>query len=112
MPGSFFKLSNVIPISDAINYLKKAIDKSYGKKGSDIVKMNYEAVDRGINSLVKVEIPSSWANAKDKEVKKPDEPEFITKILRVMNRHEGDNIPVSALCWDGRWHFPIWDCSL
>jgi len=94
--AAFFKLSNVIPISDAINYLKKAIDKSYGKKGSDIVKMNYEAVDRGINSLVKVEIPSSWANAKDKEVKKPDEPEFITKILRVMNRHEGNNIPVSA----------------
>ena len=58
MQSAFFKLANVIPVEEATEYLKASIVKSYGKKGENIVKMNHEAVDRGINSLHKVEIPA------------------------------------------------------
>ncbi|MDD3520487.1 MAG: pyruvate:ferredoxin (flavodoxin) oxidoreductase [Actinomycetota bacterium] len=104
--AAFFKLANIIPIDDAVKYLKKAIEKTYGKKGADIVKMNHEAVDRGISSLVEIKVPASWADAKDEKEEKIDEPEFITNILKVMNRHEGDNIPVSAFVGNEDGVFP------
>ena len=95
MQSAFFKLAEVIPIEDAVKYLKEAILDTYGKKGEDIVFMNYEAVDKGVNELVKIDIPVGWANAKEKEQLMKEEPEFVKKIQRPMARLEGDDIPVS-----------------
>ncbi len=97
MQAVFFKLAKVIPIDDAIKYIKEAIKKTYGRKGEKIVNMNYQAVDKGMGALSKVKIPDEWKNAKEKkEDEGKDGPDFIKNILRVMNRQEGDSIPVSA----------------
>jgi len=97
MQAAFFKLSKVIPLDDAVKYMKEAIKKTYGKKGEKIVNMNYQAVDMGLKSLKKVKIPDSWKDAiEDKVMKEAQEPDFVKNILRVMNRQEGDSIPVSA----------------
>jgi pyruvate-ferredoxin/flavodoxin oxidoreductase len=96
MQSAFFKLTNIIPLDDAVKYLKGAVLDSYGMKGEKIVSMNNAAVERGLDAVVKVDIPASWKNAEDinKEVK--EVPDFIKDILIPMNRQEGDNLPVSA----------------
>ncbi|MDD5658531.1 MAG: pyruvate:ferredoxin (flavodoxin) oxidoreductase [Actinomycetota bacterium] len=104
--AAFFKLANIIPLDDAVKYLKKAIEKTYGKKGAEIVRMNYEAVDKGITSVVKFDIPSDWKDAKDFTDVAVKEPEFIEKILRVINKNEGDDIPVSAFVGNEDGVFP------
>ena len=97
MQSAFFKLAKVIPLDDAVKYMKEAIKKTYGQKGEKIVQMNYRAVDSGIKSLKKVKIPDSWKDAVEVEdVAGAQEPDFIKNILRVINRQEGDSIPVSA----------------
>ncbi|QAT39212.1 pyruvate:ferredoxin (flavodoxin) oxidoreductase [Clostridium sp. JN-9] len=98
MQAAFFKLTNVIPAQDAVNYLKKSIEKTYGKKGQNIVDMNKAAVDRGISDLVKIDIPSSWSTAEDEEERQifSNEPDFIKNIQRPMNKQKGDKLPVSA----------------
>ena len=105
MQSAFFKLSNVIPIEDAVKYLKDSIVKEYGRKGEDIVRMNYEAVDRGIDALVKVNVPESWKNAVDEKVEEKEVPEFIKNVVIPMNRQEGDKLPVSTFVGreDGSW---------
>ena len=104
--SAFFKLANVIPVEDAVKYLKKAIEKTYGNKGADIVRMNNEAVDKGVTSSIKIEIAPSWKKAEDISESLGKEPEFITKVLRVINRHEGDNVPVSAFVGNEDGVFP------
>lgn len=100
MQSAFFKLANIIPQEEAVRLLKESIQKSYGRKGQNIVEMNNQAVDLGINSLVKIEVPKDWENAEDKtpditsQIK--DEPDFVKRIQRVMARNEGDELPVSA----------------
>ena len=97
MQDAFFKLAGVIPVELAIEYLKNSIEKIYGKKGQDIVEMNKAAVDKGIEALVKVDVPPSWADAEeDEELPIKKEPDFIKNILRPMARQEGDELPVSA----------------
>ncbi|WP_206460357.1 pyruvate:ferredoxin (flavodoxin) oxidoreductase, partial [Anaerovorax sp. IOR16] len=96
MQSAFFKLADVIAVEEAIGYLKESIVKTYGKKGEKIVKMNQDAVDLGVNGLVKVEVPASWADATDADGTKKELPEFIAEILVPMNRQEGDDLPVSA----------------
>ncbi|HHU17868.1 MAG: pyruvate:ferredoxin (flavodoxin) oxidoreductase [Anaerovoracaceae bacterium] len=96
MQAAFFKLANVIPVEDAVKYLKEAVEDSYGKKGELIVKMNNAAIDKGITDIKKVEVPASWADAQDDPVIKKDVPEFIEEILIPMSRQEGDDLPVSA----------------
>src|SRR4030043_793117 len=97
MQAAFFKLAEVIPIDDAVKYMKEAIKETYGAKGDKIVQMNYKAVDKGIESLKKVGIPDGWKEAVEEEdTTRAQEPDFIKNILRVINRQEGDNIPVSA----------------
>ncbi|WP_324825042.1 pyruvate:ferredoxin (flavodoxin) oxidoreductase [Sinanaerobacter sp. ZZT-01] len=96
MQSAFFKLADVIPVADAIGYLKESIVKTYGKKGEKIVKMNQDAVDMGVNGLTKVEVPASWAEATDADGEKKELPEFIAEVLVPMNRQEGDDLPVSA----------------
>ena len=95
--AAFFKLADIIPVDDAVKYLKDSIQKTYGKKGEKIVNMNYQAVEAGINSLVKVEVPASWANATENEADATcDEPAFIKDILRPMSAQKGNDLPVSA----------------
>src|SRR5690606_11663228 len=99
MQSAFFKLANVIPMDDAVKYLKDSIVKSYGKKGEDVVNMNYKAVDKGIDALVKVEIPEDWKNAEEQVEEcacEKDVPDFIKTVLIPMNRQEGDKLPVST----------------
>lgn len=96
MQAAFFKLANVIPVDEAIGYLKKSVEKAYGKKGQGIIDMNHKAIDRGIEALVKVNVPADWADAMDEAAAAADEPAFIKDILRPMTRLEGDNLPVSA----------------
>ena len=95
--AAFFKLADIIPVEDAVKYLKDSIVKAYGKKGEKVVNMNHQAVDAGINSLVKVEVPDSWANATDSHNDpKVEEPDFIKNILRPMSAQKGNDLPVSA----------------
>ncbi|MDK2800815.1 MAG: pyruvate-ferredoxin/flavodoxin oxidoreductase [Clostridiales bacterium] len=97
MQTAFFKLTNIIPVEDAVKYLKEAIYKTYGHKGEKIVKMNTDAVDYALNALVKVNIPFDIANANEEVAcTVEDKPEFITKILEPVNRQSGDSLPVSA----------------
>ena len=97
MQSAFFKLANVIPLDDAVKYLKESIVAAYGRKGQKVVDMNHKAVDMGIDALVEIKVPEHWADAKDDEpVKAADEPEFITKIQQPMARLEGDKLPVST----------------
>lgn len=109
MQSAFFKLANVIPIEDAIKYLKEFIEKTYGKKGEKIVEMNNKAVDEGVNSVVKVDIPESWGNLDVQEEKEEikDEPDFVKKIQRPMAKLEGDNLPVSAFKYMEDGTFPM-----
>ena len=98
MQAAFFKLANVIPIDDAVKYLKDAIKNTYGRKGENIVKMNYDAVDRGMDALVKVKVPAEWKDIRDEAAAASNHelPAFIKDILIPMNRQEGDRLPVSA----------------
>ena len=94
--AAFFKLAGIIPVDEAIKYLKDAVITSYGKKGEKVVKMNHDAIDAGVNAIVKIEVPASWKDAVDEEKATEDKPEFIKNIVEVMNRQEGNKLPVSA----------------
>jgi len=107
MQSAFFKLANIIPIEDAVKHLKEAIVKSYGHKGEKIVQMNYLAVDKGIEALQKVEVPASWAQAQDEAAAEVDAPDFIKNVADVMNRQEGDKLPVSAFVGREDGTFPM-----
>jgi len=99
MQAAFFKLANVIPEDEAMGYLKDSVVKAYGKKGQNIVDMNIAAIERGRDSLVKIEVPASWAEAVDTQAEAAaaaELPEYIAKIQNVMNAQEGDSLPVSA----------------
>ena len=108
MQSAFFKIANVIPFDKAVEEMKKAILKSYGKKGEDIVNMNYAAVDAGGNAVVKVEVPAEWANIVVKEEEHTADaarPDFVKKIVDPINALKGDLLPVSAFNGreDGTW---------
>jgi len=97
MQAAFFKLANVLPVEEAVKYLKEFVEKTYGRKGEQIVQLNYQAIDRGIEGLVKVDVPDHWANVEEVEEEDiKDEPEFIKRIHRPMARHDGDDLPTSA----------------
>ena len=96
MQSAFFKLADIIPLDQAVKYLKDAVVTSYGNKGQKVVDMNQAAIDQGISALVKVNVPASWADAVDAPEAKKPVPEFIENILEPMNRQEGDSLPVSA----------------
>ena len=109
MQSAFFKITNIIPLDDAIKYLKDAVEESYGNKGQKVLDMNNAAIDVGVNKIVKIAVPESWKTAADSvtdqetfacacsdTAPKKEIPEFITNILIPMNRQEGDSLPVSA----------------
>ncbi|MBQ0088328.1 MAG: pyruvate:ferredoxin (flavodoxin) oxidoreductase [Prevotellaceae bacterium] len=104
LQSAFFRITEVIPVDLAIEQMKKFIVKSYGKKGEDVVNMNYAAVDRG-NEYNTLAIDPAWAQLPDDETPKYDEPEFVTNIVRPINAQNGDLLPVSAYkgIEDGAW---------
>lgn len=102
MQSAFFKIANIIPVEDAVKYLKEAVVTSYGKKGEQVVNMNYEAIDKGIESIVKIDVPDSWKDAKEAEFTgTDDQPEFVKEIVNPMNRMKGDDLPVSIFIKHG-----------
>ncbi|MBQ6987674.1 MAG: pyruvate:ferredoxin (flavodoxin) oxidoreductase [Alistipes sp.] len=108
MQSAFFKIANVIPFEKAVEEMKKAILKSYGKKGEDIVNMNYAAVDAGGNAVEKVEVPAEWASIEVKAaaaVVDMSRPEFVRNVVDPINALKGDDLPVSAFNGreDGTW---------
>jgi pyruvate-ferredoxin/flavodoxin oxidoreductase len=96
MQAAFFKVANVIPYEQAEKEMKKAISKTYGRKGEDVVKMNYAAVDKG-TEVVKVDIPAEWAKIKvEKQEDARNIPGFIRDVMEPVNSMKGDDLPVSA----------------
>ena len=96
MQASFFKVANVIPYDKAEKEMKKAVLKSYGKKGEDVINMNNAAIDKGAD-VVKVEIPAEWASIKVETVKDTRNiPAFVRDVAEQINRMKGDDLPVSA----------------
>jgi len=96
MQSAFFALTKVIPVEDAEKYLKKSIEKTYGRKGENVVKMNWAAVDAGLTGFHAVKVPAAWKDAVDAPAKAKKVPEFIENVLVPMNRQEGDKLPVST----------------
>lgn len=95
LQSAFFKISEVIPYETAVEQMKKAIEKSYGRKGEDIVKMNYAAVDAGAN-VTRIDIPAEWAQIDvTKEKDDRDIPAFIKNIAEPMLAQKGNDLPVS-----------------
>ena len=98
MQSAFFKITNIIPVEDAIKYLKEAVVNTYSKKGEKIVNMNHAAIDAGLDAIVKINVPDSWKDAKEdgKIEENKDVPDFIKNICEPMNKLEGNKLPVSA----------------
>ncbi len=96
MQSAFFRLANVIPYEMAVEAMKKAIYKTYGRKGEEIVNMNYAAIDRG-GQVEKVEVPAAWATIQlqDNGGAHAKDP-FIAQVFEKVNRFQGDDVPVSA----------------
>lgn len=105
MQAAFFKIAQIIPEADAINYMKQAIVKSYGKKGQKIVDMNNLAVDAGM-AVQEVKYPESWATTTDGAacVALPEDKYFCDFIHPILIQ-KGDDLPVSA--FDPRGFVPI-----
>ncbi len=101
LQSAFFSLANVMPSSEAIQYMKDAATKSYSKKGQDVVDANHNAIDAGATAYHKVEIPAAWANAADGAVAAKSEGEeklvkMVDTILKPVGLMEGSELPVSA----------------
>ena len=104
LQSAFFRITEVIPVDLAVEQMKKFIVKSYGKKGQNIVDMNYAAVDRG-NEYKKLDVDPAWAELPDEETKHMDAPEFVTNVVLPINAQDGDLLPVSSFKdrADGTW---------
>ena len=102
LQAAFFKLSNILPIDDAVKYMKDAIQATYGRKGADVVNMNNQAIDRGVASVVKIEVPDAWKNpapdaASGGELKgRESVTKYVGNVMSTMNLMRGDDLPVSA----------------
>ncbi|MCI6628412.1 MAG: pyruvate:ferredoxin (flavodoxin) oxidoreductase [Bacteroidales bacterium] len=129
LQSAFFRITGIIPAEDAVKYMKAAALKSYGKKGENVVNMNYAAIDRG-GEYVKVEVPAEWANINAKFMNHNAErlaTPFVKEIADKVNAQEGDSLPVSAFLpyMDGTMpngtaayekrgvavNVPVWDAS-
>ena len=103
LQAAFFKLSDIIPIKDAVKYMKEAATRSYSKKGEAIVKMNHDAIDAGVKGIVEVKVPASWKTAKDTKmgmgkVKAANKTltNYVNNIQIPVNAQQGDKLPVST----------------
>lgn len=97
MQAAFFKLANIIPYEQAEEYMKKAIVKTYGKKGQKVLDCNFAAVDNAVKGLIKVNVPDSWKTTTTGAdmVKGSDDPYFVNFIKPILDQ-KGDELPVSA----------------
>ncbi|HNV53424.1 MAG TPA: 4Fe-4S double cluster binding domain-containing protein, partial [Tenuifilaceae bacterium] len=96
MQSAFFKIANVIPYELAVKQMKKAIEKSYGRKGEEVLKMNNAAVDKG-GEVIKITVPAEWAKlVAEKQTAIAGAPEFINNVVNPINLQKGDDLPVSA----------------
>ena len=101
LQSAFFKLANLMPIDEAVDYMKAAAKKSYSKKGDAVVEMNYKAIDAGVDALHKVEVPASWSNpepdAPAPELEgRPATVKMVKELMEPIGLMDGDNLPVSA----------------
>ena len=101
LQSAFFKLANIMPIDEAVEYMKAAAKKSYSKKGDAVVEMNYKAIDAGVDAVHKVEIPASWSNpAPDAPAKeltgRPETVKMVEDLMNPIALMDGDSLPVSA----------------
>ncbi len=102
LQSAFFSIAKIIPEADAIQYMKDAATKSYGKKGEAVVKMNHDAIDAGATGYVKVEVPADWKNAADDSKKKiatgsrQDLVDYVNNVVYPVNSFHGKDLPVST----------------
>ena len=102
MQSAFFKLANIIPVEDAVSYMKAAAKKSYAKKGDDVVKMNYDAIDAGLTGLKEIKYPESWATTTEgaAPIATTLDP-YFTNLIQPVLAQNGDKLPVSCFSPDG-----------
>lgn len=104
MQAAFFKLAGVIPYEDAESYMKKAVVKSYGKKGDDIVNMNYAAIDNAVAGIVEISYPDSWATATEGAAPQYVQgDEYVNEVISPILAQKGDDLPVSKFDYAGRF---------
>ena len=101
LQSAFFRLANVMPIEQAVQYMKEAAKKSYSKKGDAVVEMNYRAIDAGVDALHEVKVPASWADAvienkKAERTGRPATVKMVNELLDPIGLMDGDSLPVSA----------------
>ena len=101
LQSAFFRLANVMPIEQAVQYMKEAAKKSYSKKGDAVVEMNYKAIDAGVDALHEVKVPAAWAEAVAdiKTVERTGRPatvKMVNELLDPIGLMDGDSLPVSA----------------
>ena len=112
LQSAFFAIANIMPIADAVEYMKYMAKKSYQKKGDAVVEMNYKAIDAGVNAIVKVEVPESWKTldptAPEKVAKGPREDlvKFVNTVVTPVGMMRGDKLPVSAFVDHADGTFP------
>jgi pyruvate-ferredoxin/flavodoxin oxidoreductase len=127
MQNCFFALSGVLPRDEAIAKIKEAIEKTYGRKGHEVVQRNFEVVDRALEHLHEVEVPGRLTATREKPpIVAAEAPDFVQTVTAVMMANKGDLLPVSAFPVDGTWpvgsgrwekpniahEIPIWDSSI
>jgi pyruvate-ferredoxin/flavodoxin oxidoreductase len=96
MQSAFFKIANIIPYDEAVEEMRKFIIKSFGRKGEEIVKMNFAAVEKG-GDVVEIKVPAEWADLKIEKVKEDtSKPDFVRNVVEPINALKGDDLPVSA----------------
>ena len=96
LQAAFFNLVPIIPVEEAVAYMKAAATKTYFAKGEDVVNKNLKAIDAGAEGLVKIDVPEAWKDAQDEPTPARDVPEVVTKLLDPINAQKGDDLPVSA----------------
>ena len=101
LQSAFFSLAKVMPAEEAIKYMKDAAEHSYAKKGMDVVEKNWNAIDKGANAYVKIDVPASWAEAEDNKADvqlegRPETVKVVKSILNPIGKMDGYSLPVSA----------------
>ena len=112
LQSAFFKLADVMPIDEAVDYMKQAAKKSYGKKGDDVVQMNWKAIDAGVDAVHKVDVPDSWKNPTPDAPKpelegRPELVKMVKNLLEPISKMDGDSLPVSAFVENPNGQFEL-----
>ncbi|MBQ8858958.1 MAG: pyruvate:ferredoxin (flavodoxin) oxidoreductase, partial [Clostridia bacterium] len=102
LQSAFFALANIMPIAEAVDYMKYMAKKSYLKKGEAVVELNYKAIDAGVDAIHEVTVPAAWATATDNAAaetvvgNRPELVSFVKDIVMPVNKMQGDALPVST----------------